>query len=171
MANSPGTYQQSGPSAPQTARAVLFEGPAQQKGFWDNPAKLTTALAGANNDLLIQAKATGEAGNAITVAYVVSGASTPLSVSVTGNAITVNVATDGSSNPTSTAAQVAAAIAASGPANALVTAVNAPGNDGTGVVAALTATPLAGGSTSSRGPQSDAPLPHQHPIHDVYATR
>lgn len=111
-------------------------------------AVLTTALAGANNDMTFTADTAGAGGNAITVAYVVAGLSTSLSVAVVGTAITVNVATDGAGAATSTAAQVKTAIEASGPAAALVDVANAGGNDGTGVVAALAATPLAGGVTN-----------------------
>jgi hypothetical protein len=120
-------------------------------GGFLSSASLVTALAGTNNDLEYRSRYKGTAANAITVAYVVAGASTPLTVSVTGNAITVNVATNGSSAATSTAAQVAAAVAASTPANALVTVANATGNDGTGVVTAMTATALTGGSDLTFG--------------------
>lgn len=108
-------------------------------------AALTTALTGNNNDLTYTAKR-GGAAPGITVQYVVAGASTPLSVTTNDKAIVVNVATDGASAATSTAAQVAAAIAANFTANSLVTVANAPGNDGTGVVTAMAATPLTGGS-------------------------
>lgn len=115
---------------------------------------LTTALAGSNNDLTYTARGAGTAGNSVTIAYVVAGASTPLSVSVAGNAITVNVATDGSSAATSTAAQVAAAVNAYAAASTKVTVANAIGNDGTGVVTALSTTPLASGAdwTIASGP-------------------
>lgn len=119
-------------------------------------AALTTALTGTNNDLTIEADAPGTGGNAITVALVVAGASTPLSVSVAANAITVNVATDGGSAATSTAAQVRDAINAHAAASALVTAADATGNDGTGVVTALTATALTGGTDYVIGQGSDS---------------
>lgn len=108
-------------------------------------ASLTTALAGANNDLKYTAKANGP--SSVTVRYVVAGVSTPLTVSVAGSAITVNVATNGSSAATSTATQVKAAVDGSGPASALVSVANAGTDDGTGVVAALAATPLTGGAS------------------------
>lgn len=120
-------------------------------------AALTTALAGSNNDLKFEADERGVGGNSITVAYVVSGNNTALSVSVSGSAITVNVATNGGGDPTSTAAQVRDAVNAHATASELVTASNAAGNDGTGVVAALSATALSGGTNwrigqgSSRG--------------------
>lgn len=118
-------------------------------------ATLTTALAGTNNDLLYKANLRGAAGNNIRVRYVVAGASTPLSVAVSGNDITVNVATNGSSDATSTAAQVRDAVNASTDAGRLVTAENATGNDGTGVVAALAYTNLSGGASYKT--DTDAP--------------
>jgi hypothetical protein len=110
-------------------------------------ASLTTAITGANNDLVWTARPAypGTSGHAIEIRYVVSGNNTPLSVSVTGTVITVNVATNGSGDPTSTAAQVAAAVAAHTAANALVSSANASGNNGTGVVAAVSQTALSGG--------------------------
>jgi hypothetical protein len=115
-------------------------------GGTNSAASLTTALAGANNDLTYTAKSRGTGGNSTRIRYVVAGANTPLSVSVSGSDITVNVATDGSSNPTSTANAVLAAVNASTPASALVTASLAAGNDGTGVVATLAFTSLTGGT-------------------------
>lgn len=112
---------------------------------------LTTALSGANNDLTYTAINRGTGGNAITLTYVVAGVSTPLSVAVVGNAITVNVATNGSSAAVSTAAQVRTAVLASAAAALLVGVENATGNDGTGVVTALTSTPLAGGTNWTIG--------------------
>lgn len=113
-----------------------------------NRATLTTNLAGANNDLTFIARTPGTGGNAITVALVVAGASTPLTVSATGNAITVNVATNGSSAAISTAQDVRNAINFSNllatQPGSLVRAILAPGNDGTGVVTALAATNLTG---------------------------
>ena len=109
-----------------------------------NRATLTTALAGANNDLTLYAKTPGTSGNSVTFRIVVAGASTPLSVSVAGSAITVNSATNGSSAATSTASDVVTAVRNSSTARALAHIQLAPGNDGTGVVAALAATNLAG---------------------------
>lgn len=166
MANS--GYQQGTTAAPQKARAVLATAGAQVTAVSPQltPASLTTAVAGANNDITYTAVEAGTVGdksglygNQITIAYVVAGASTPLSVSVTGAAITVNVATNGSSAAISTAAQVRDAVNASEAARKLVSAALAPGNDGTGVVAALSATPLAGGADVVHGLASGAPLP------------
>lgn len=112
-------------------------------------ATLTTAMAGENNDLVFTAKASGATGNDVRVRVVVAGAGTALSVAVAGNDITVNSATNGSSVATTTAAQALAAVLASGPATALVDAALAPGNNGTGVIAAFAYTNLAGGAASS----------------------
>lgn len=110
-------------------------------------ATLTTALAGANDDLTYTADAPGSGGNAITVEYANPGvASSALAVTVTSKAIRVSLATDAASAITSTAAQVRDAVNAHVDASALVTAANATGNDGTGVVTAMAATALTGGT-------------------------
>lgn len=110
-------------------------------------ASLTTALTGTNNDLVFTAVATGPDGNNIRVRYVAPGtASQALSVVVSGSDVTVNLATNGSSVVTSTATLVRNAVNASVPAQALLTAANAAGNDGTGVVTALAYTNLSGGT-------------------------
>lgn len=97
-------------------------------------------------DITYVAKAAGGA-SAITIAYVVAGASTPLTVVVTGNAIVVNLATSAGSAAISTAAQVLAAVQASAPATALVSSTLT--GVGTNVQAALAATNLTGGSAAS----------------------
>jgi len=110
-------------------------------------AYLETNLTGNNNDLKFTAKYVGSYYHAITVRYVVSGTNTALSVSVSGNAITVNVATDGSGVATSTASEILTAVNASAAAMALLTTVALKtGNDGTGVVTAMSATALASGT-------------------------
>lgn len=108
-------------------------------------ATLTTALAGANNDLTFTAIVAGPGGNSIAIVYVVAGASTPLSVAVTGFTITVNVATNAGSAAISTASEVLSAILGNRDAAALLSVALATSNDGTGVVVALASTPLAGG--------------------------
>lgn len=128
--------------APAVKRTISSRG----LGGYRSNAAFTTALAGTNNDLTYRAKTFGVGGNTATIRYVVAGVSTPLTVSVTGSAVTVNVATNGSSAATSTASQVLAAVNASAPAAALMTASLADGNDGTGVVTAMTAQTLAGGA-------------------------
>jgi hypothetical protein len=109
-------------------------------------ATLTTALSGTNNDLVYTARYGGPGGNNIRVEYVVAGTNTALSVVVTGFDITVNVATDGAGAATSTAAQVKTAVEGNANAAKLVTVANASGNDGTGVVTALSITALSGGA-------------------------
>lgn len=110
-------------------------------------ATLTTALTGANNDLTYTAKKGGTWGNSIQVEYLdPGGANQALAITVSGFLISVSLATNGSSVITSTAALVSTAIAANADANRLVDVANASSNDGTGVVTALTATNLSGGS-------------------------
>jgi hypothetical protein len=119
-------------------------------------AALTTALTGTNNDLVFTALKNGDQGNKTQVEYINGGASQALSVRVRLAAagtngdpdtlvISVRLATDASSVITSTAAQVATAVNADALANDYVVATNAPGNDGTGLVTAMAATPLTGG--------------------------
>jgi hypothetical protein len=109
-------------------------------------ASLTTALTGTNNDLVLTSLLDGRLGNAVSIRYVSPGTNNAaLSVSVTGRAITVNLATNGSAAITSTAAQVLAAIEASTAASAMIVGANAGGNNGSGVVTALSATFFTGG--------------------------
>lgn len=128
--------------------------------FVATAAVMTTALAGTNNDLLYTAQKKGPRGNDLTIAYVQRAAvsivyvdpgaiNQVLAVSVLDRAITVRLATDGAGAITSTAAQVDAAIAAFAAADALVTAVNAPANDGTGIVTAMASTPLVSGTLTT----------------------
>src|SRR5207247_6398402 len=92
------------------------------------------------------AAAADSTGNNISVEYKNPlSANAALSVSVVGNAITVNLATDNAGAIQSTAGQVAAAVNANLAAHALVTA-SAVGA-GTGLVAAIPATRLAGAPT------------------------
>lgn len=115
-------------------------------------AALTTALAGANNDLVFTARIGGPGGNAIRVEYIVAGNNTPLTVVVRGYDITVNVATGGAGAATSTSALVKAALEANSDATRLIIVAHAASNDGTGVVTALSFTALAGGNLSTLQP-------------------
>jgi hypothetical protein len=109
-------------------------------------ASTTTSLAGANNDLTFTAKPVGIIGNTVSVRYVDPlGIDKTLSVTVSVNAITVNLATDGLGAITSTAALIKAAIEASSAANALVEITYPTGNDGSGIVTAMSAVTLSGG--------------------------
>lgn len=126
---------------------TLASGTIEVKNAEQQFATLTTSLAGTNNDLVFTARDPGSKGNGITVAYVDPGAaSQSLAVTVSGSAISVSLATNAGSAITSTAAQVKTAIEALFNADRLVVISNAGGNDGTGVVTALSATALAGGA-------------------------
>lgn len=114
-------------------------------------SSLTTALAGANNDLVYTARQGGPGGNSIRVQYIVGAGTATLSVAVEGYDILVTVATT-TGTPTSTASAVKAAVEAHSDATRLVTVANAAANDGTGVVAALALTALAGGSLATVPP-------------------
>ena len=118
--------------------------------LWTFPlpkAELTTSLTGTNNDLTIRALRGGVAGNSIAIILVDPvTTSTPISVAVVGTVITVTLAVDGASAITSTAAQVRDAINASSQARSLVDVVLPASNDGSGIVTALSSTPLAAGS-------------------------
>jgi len=114
-------------------------------------ATLTTNLAGADNDIVFTAVSGGSSGNDITITYVDPGAvrATTDVTDVTGTSITVTLAHDGTSI-TATANDVIAAITASTDASNLVSAAAA--GTGTGVVTAMAATNLAGGSDVNTTP-------------------
>jgi len=108
-------------------------------------ATLTTSLTGANNDVTFSALRSGASGNAISVTYVdPGGATATLGVTVSGTDITVNLGRAASAINT-TGTLLIAAVQAVPAAAALVNVANAAGNDGTGLVTALTKTNLAGG--------------------------
>lgn len=109
-------------------------------------ATMTTACTGTNNDLTFTAKASGTGGNSISVTYVNPGGAGALSVAVVGTDITVTLAYSGAI--TSTAAEVKAAVEAKAEAAALVTVSYPTGNDGSGVVTAVSKTTLAGGAAA-----------------------
>lgn len=110
-------------------------------------AALTTSLTGDDNDLVITRIIAGEAGNAVTVEFADPSANdAALSVAVTPAAIVVNLATDSEGTITSTAAEVAAALAADPVFAQHFTVANADSNDGSGVVTALAETNLTGGT-------------------------
>ncbi|WP_193214799.1 hypothetical protein [Luteolibacter marinus] len=106
-------------------------------------ATATTALAGANNDLVFTAVPAGRLGNAVAIFYVDGddpNAALDVSIYKFGNGqdatwrVEVVMATDGAGVVTSTAAQVKAAIEAHAEASELVTVAHAPGNDGSGTI-------------------------------------
>jgi len=133
----------------RTARLVF--GRRQHLSAVGTKATLTTALTGTNNDLTFTAVQPGADGNSITVSYVNAGGTTPLSVDLQRplngpvRAVVVTLATT-TGTITSTAAQVAAAVNGHARAQNHVQAANAAGNDGTGVVTAMAATALSGGT-------------------------
>jgi hypothetical protein len=133
----------------RTARLVF--GRRQHLSPAGTKATLTTALTGTNNDLTFTAVQPGADGNSITVSYVNAGGTTPLSVDFQRptngpvRAIVVTLATT-TGTITSTAAQVRDAINNHPRAQNHVQVANAAANDGTGVVTALGATNLTGGT-------------------------
>jgi anaerobic selenocysteine-containing dehydrogenase len=139
------------PSATATFGSYLdsIYGNSLQGGTYAK-AQIGQKLAGIN----YTAKTAGLAGNAVTVAYVNPGSGPlPLSVSVTGSAITVNLETDAGGSAISTASAVKGAIDANTDAaalvwTALVDVTGATTGNGTGTVAAIAATNLAGGVAS-----------------------
>ena len=110
---------------------------------------LKASDAGARDDIVITAKQTGVAGNAIKVQLVHPGAkNATLKVAVETDVIRVYLATDGTDPNgaiTSTIAQVIAAINATLYVKDIVTAALAEGSAEGDVVIAVAATPLAGG--------------------------
>lgn len=114
-------------------------------------ATLTTLLAGADNDLKFTAVGYGTLGNLVTIAYVDPGAvSQSVAVSVSGYAITVSLGTDGGGVITTTGQDIKDEIEAAPAAAALVTVELSPaGDDGSGLVIAMTATALEGGIDAS----------------------
>lgn len=107
-------------------------------------ASYQTNLGGANDDLKFTAMEPGAPGNAYTIQYVVSGNSTPLSVTRSGRAFTVNVETSDVGAAVSTAQEVMDAVNAA--MAGYIVAELKSGNDGTGVVSAMAAQSFTGGS-------------------------
>ena len=97
---------------------------------------LTTSFDGANNDLVFESKSA--LSTSVSVAFVVGGRSTTLSTTASGGTITINVATNSSGAATSTASAIVTLFQ-----NSTTIGVRlADGNDGSGVVGAMSATPL-----------------------------
>lgn len=118
---------------------------------------LSVNPTGDDNALLFTAKTAGVAGDDITVEYVDPSANDAvLSVSVTGTDIVVSLATDAEGVITSTAADILAEVEATEAADALVavtvdTSDSGSADDGSGVVTALSAAPLADGAGVAAG--------------------
>lgn len=117
-------------------------------------ASLTTALANANANLVFTAKTVGTVGNSNTIAYVdPAGNNAPLAVTVTPNTgyctVSISLATDAAGAITTTANDILVALAGEGDSfSDYLSVTYATGNDGSGKVAALAATPLAGGAAT-----------------------
>lgn len=114
-------------------------------------AAYTTSLTGSNNDLVFTAKSTGAPGNGISIIYNDPGADNVLGIIVTGLEIQVDLATNSGGAITSTAADIKAAIDGDTDASALVSVANKTGDTGAGVVTAMSAEFLVGGSSGLYG--------------------
>ncbi len=106
-------------------------------------SKAYVVIESGDAQLAYQAKAGGPAGNAITIAYTVSGTNASNIVTVTGTAISIRLKSTGGTS-TATAASVRDAVRADSGASALVS-VNLGGGNGTGICAAESPTALTGG--------------------------
>jgi len=111
-------------------------------------AVLVRGTVAANNALSYTADEDGAAGRAITVAYIVAGNNTALSVAVTLKAIVVNVATGAGGLATSTGALVRTAVRASSASMALLSVEHTGASTGAGIVVASAAANLAARSSS-----------------------
>lgn len=114
-------------------------------------AHLDTGVVGSNNAVVFTARTPGTGGNSVTVAIVdPGGATAALSVDVAENGLDITVSlARASSAITTTAQQLMDAIEANGDANSLVSVANKSTSNGTGIVAAVTKTALAGGTNAS----------------------
>jgi hypothetical protein len=115
-------------------------------GTLDTRATLTTALAGANNDLVYTAKLSGVEGNTISIEYENPGVETPTETVTVTAGTAIKVVLRSVTGVLSTAAQVQTAIQGHAAANALVSIANAAGNNGTGAVIDMNAVNLTGGA-------------------------
>ena len=110
-------------------------------------ASLTTGLTGANNDLVHTARQYGSSGNILQVQYVdPAGNNAALAVTVVGLLIRVSLATGAGGAITSTASLIMAAINNHVTAKTLIVSTLAASNTGAGVVTAMAATNLTGGT-------------------------
>lgn len=124
-------------------------------------AAATIAPTGANNALDFEAVAGGAGGNAISVEYIDPKAnSSPLDIDATGRAIRVYLATDANGDITTVAGDIITAIAAHPVAGGLVTAVNSGIDTGIGLVTAMPAQYLSGGTGAEVTQPPDAVLTH-----------
>lgn len=114
----------------------------------------STALTGANNDLKFTAKTIGTTGNSNTVTYVDPGGNNAaLGVVITPNsgyaAVVVNLATDSGGAITTTANDILVALTVAGASfSDFMSVTYVTGNDGSGVVTAMSSSALTGGAAT-----------------------
>lgn len=104
----------------------------------------------------------------VTVAIVVAGNNTPLSVSVSGKAITINQSTGGGGAATGTAAQIIAAYNLVAAAVALATIANFTGSTGAGITDPVAATALGNGPRALTVKIGDGNLTWDEKINRIY---
>lgn len=110
-------------------------------------ASKTTVLTGTNNDLVFTARKKGSIYNLLQVQYVnPAGNNQALSVSMVGSLIRVSLATGAGGAITSTATLIKNALTANAAINALIATTLAASNTGAGIVTAMAAENLAGGT-------------------------
>jgi hypothetical protein len=132
---------------PAFARWEVPPGTVEQSGAATRvDATLTTALTGTNNDIKFNSKLPGRLGNGISIRLFDPAAiNASLVASVTGLDFTFSLATGAGGAITTTASQILTAVENLSDDDAYISATNAPGNDGTGVVTAMAKTYLTGG--------------------------
>lgn len=136
--------------SPRTSRAWAGRVFLSKAGMIGNRAFKTFGTG--NSAYEVHSRKPGTAGNTTTFRVVVAGVNTAASVVVTGafetsNAtVTFNAATNGSSVATSTVSEMARMVNSDRLARPVVHVQRGVGSDGTGVVAAVAATALAGAS-------------------------
>ncbi len=132
-----------GEVSPMVGKPVMIAGRYDDSAV---EATLTTAFATPNSDLTWTAVAPGVEGDSITVEYKVGTNAIP-TIGVTGTAILITgkITTTGV-----TANQVKALVAASPLARSLASCEDAPGNDGSGNIEVMAATPLTAGAGVAR---------------------
>ena len=127
-------------SAVTGAKCVLARGLADSG---TTAVRASRTMGSGASGLIIYWGIRGTAGNSKTCSIVVSGTSTPLSVTVTTSAVTINSATNGGGTATSTVNEIIAALYAN--ATFLANWDARPVGDGTGAVSAAGSASLAGG--------------------------
>jgi len=140
-----GCYEDDG----EDYEAVKYSASGSAEGFYTTVDAILTTANGSNKDLSFISRLIGTPGNSITIACVVGGNNTPLSVAVVSKAITITSATNGTGQATSTARQIRDALEANADAMALVNVKFKSGQDGSGVFGAMASTALSGGVAPS----------------------